>query len=187
MTMTRIEVKKITDLDTLAGRSGGLRDFPKFMTAVEGAPSGDTVVLDWSGIEIVTASYLGATFGTLLRMAMSGGLDRYFVMTGLNKAGLDELKLVVEVQNLVALVGDLDQDGSLHNVESLGILDPAYVEPLHAVQKAKTASAMSLYERARSRTKIGKTGWINRLSNLHRLRLVRKQRIGREYVFEAVG
>jgi hypothetical protein len=85
------------------------------------------------------------------------------------------------------LVGDLDKDGSLHNVESLGILDPAYVETLHAVQKAKTTSAMNLYEGARTRPKIGKTGWINRLSNLHRLRLIRKQRIGREYVFEAVS
>jgi hypothetical protein len=187
MTMNRIGVKKLTGLDTLAGKSGGLRDFPKFMAEIEETPSGDTVILDWTGIEVVTASYLGATFGTFLRMAMAGDLDRYFVMVGLNKAGIDELKLVVEVQKLVALVGELNKDGSVHNVESLGFLDPAYAETLQAVQKAKTASAMSLYERARNHTRIGKTAWINRLSNLHRLRLVRKQRIGREYVFEAVS
>ena len=186
--MTRIEVKNLTGHDMLAGKSGGLRDLPKFMAAVEEALSGDTVVLDWSGIEIVTASYLGATFGTLLRMAMSGDLDRYFVMTGLNKAGLDELKLVIEVQKLIALVGDLHKDGSLHNVQSIGMLDPAYAETLQVVQKVKTASATNLYRRApNSGTRIGKTAWINRLSNLHRLRLVRKQRVGRQYIFEAVS
>ena len=186
--MTRIEVKTLTGLDTLAGKSGGLRDFPKFMAAIEETPSSDTIVLDWSGIEIVTASYLGATFGTLLRMAVSGDLDRYFVMTSLNKSGLDELKLVLEVQRQIALVGDLNKDGSLHNVHSIGVLDPAYAETLLAVQKVKTASAMNLYQHApHTRTRIGKTAWINRLSNLHRMRLVRKQRIGREYVFEAVS
>jgi hypothetical protein len=181
-------VKALTGLDTLAGKSGGLRDFPKFMVAIEETPSGETIVLDWSGIEIVTASYLGATFGALLRMAMSGDLDRYFVMTGLNKTGLDELRLVIEVQGVIALVGDLNKDGSLQNVQSVGILDPAYAETLQVVQKVKTASAMNLYQRApHTRTRIGKTAWINRLSNLHRMRLVRKQRIGREYIFEAVS
>jgi hypothetical protein len=158
------------------------------MAAIEETPAGDTIVLDWSGIEIVTASYLGATFGALLRMAVSGDLDRYFVITGMNKSGLDELKLVIEVQKQIALVADLNKDGSLHNVHSIGALDPAYAETLQVVQKLKTASAMNLYQDApRTRTRIGKTAWINRLSNLHRMRLLRKQRIGREYVFEAVS
>jgi hypothetical protein len=185
--MTRIRIRQLTGLDTLAGKSGGLRDFPKFLAAIEQTPSGDTVVLDWSEIEIVTASYLGATFGTLLRMAMAGDLDRYFVVTGLNKNGLDELKLVIDVQKLIALVGDLESDGSLRNVHSLGSLDQAYAETLQAVQKVKTASALDLYKRANTRTRIGKTAWINRLSNLHRLRLVRKLRVGRQYVFESVN
>jgi len=185
--MTRIAVRRLTGFDTLVGKSGGLRDFPKFMAAVEEAPSGDTVVLDWSGIEVVTASYLAATFGTVLRMAMAGDLDRYFVVVGLNKAGVDELTLVVKVQGLVALVGNLDKDGSVHDVCPLGSLDRSYAETLNAVQKAKTASAIDLYERFRTRTRIGKTAWINRLSNLHRLRLIRKQRIGRQYVFETVS
>jgi hypothetical protein len=185
--MTRIRIRQLTGLDTLAGKSGGLRDFPKFLAAIEQMPSGDTVVLDWSGIEIVTASYLGATYGTLLRMAMAGDLDRYFVVTGLNKNGLDELKLVIDVQKLIALVGDSEEDGSLHNVHFLGSLDPAYAETLQAVQKIKTASALDLYKRAQTRTRIGKTAWINRLSNLHRLRLVRKLRVGRQYMFESVN
>jgi hypothetical protein len=187
MPMTRIKVRQLTGLNILAGKSGGLRDFPKFLAAIEQAPSGDTVVLDWSGIEIVTASYLGATFGALLRMAMAGDLDRYFVVTGLNKNGLDELKLVIDVQNLIALVGESEADGSLRNVQSLGTLDPAYAETFQAVQKVKAASALDLYKLAQARTRIGKTAWINRLSNLHRLRLVRKLRVGRQYVFESLS
>ncbi len=186
--MIRINVREITGLDTLAGKVGGLRDFPKFVAALEETPSGSTVFLDWSGVEISTASYLGTTFVPLLRMAMAGELDRYFVVCGMNKTCLDEFKLVLELQGLVALVGNLGRDGLVHNVQVLGTLDLAYTKTLDAVQHVNLATASQLHKRdAQTHTRIGKTAWINRLSKLHRLRLVRKQRIGREYVFQTVS
>ncbi len=183
--MTRIKIREVTGQDILAGKSDGLRDYPKIMSAVEETTSGDTVVLDWSGVEIATASYFGATFVPLLRMAMAGQLDRYFIVTGLNRTCLDELKLVLELQGLVALTGEWKENG-IRNAEVLGRLDPAYADTLNAVQRAQAASATELFKK-HTRTPIGKTGWINRLSNLHRLRLVRKERVGREYVFQALA
>jgi len=183
--MTRIRIREVTGQDILAGKSHGLRDYPKLLSAIEGTGAGDIVVLDWSDIELATASYFGATFVPLLRLAIEGQLDRYFVLTGLNQTSLDELKLVLENQGLVTLIGDWKEDG-VHNAGALGRLDPPYAETLQAVQRVEAASATELFKK-HTRTRIGKTGWINRLSNLHRLRLVRKQRVGREYVFQALS
>lgn len=184
--MTRIRIREVTGQDILAGKSNGLRDYPKVLSAVEETGAGDIVVLDWSGVELATASYFGATFVPLLRLAIEGQLDRYFVLTGLNQTSLDELKLVLENQGMVTLIGDW-KEGGVRNAGALGRLDPAYAETLQAVQRVEGASATELFKKHTARTRIGKTGWINRLSNLHRLRLVRKQRVGREYVFQALS
>jgi hypothetical protein len=183
----RINVRQITGLDTLIGKIGGTRDFPIFMEAVSATPEGSTVIFDWSAIEIATASYFGSTVLPLLRMSTTGGMDRYFLHVGLNQNCLDELKLVVEFQNLVVLVGDAGRGDSIRNVRVLGKLERVYSETLAAIKASQTASATTLHkERQGKSANIGKTGWANRLSYLFRLRLVKKQRVGRELVFQPV-
>ena len=184
--MTRIAILEVTGKDILAGKSGGLRDFPKILDAVERTPQGDTVVLDWDGVEIATASYFGATLIALLRMAMTGELDRYFIVANLNQTGIDELKLVLELQGLVVLVGEGKRE-HLRNIQVLGNLETPYRSTLEAVAQRADASATDLHGAQRGRNAIGKTGWINRLAYLHRLRLVRKERVGREYRFYALS
>jgi len=184
--MTRIAVREVTGREILAGKSDGLRDFPKLLDAVEQTPPGDTVVLDWGGIEIATASYFGTTLVALIRMAMALELDRYFIVANLNKTCLDELKLVLEFQGLVVLAGEWDR-GQVRKVQVLGLLEAPYASTLEAVQKLVSTSATELYSAQRGKSAIGKTGWINRLSNLHRLRLIRKERVGREYKFQALN
>jgi hypothetical protein len=177
-----IDVRTLTGLDTLAGKSGGLRDFPKFIAALEEAPDGTVISFGWDRVELATASYFGATVVPLLRMIIGGELDRYIVLTGLNRTCMDELKLVLELQNLVVLVVP---GKTSRKIEALGGLDPAYRQTLEAVQRRKSASATNLYASDSGAT-IGKTAWINRLTNLHRLRLLKKQKVGREFVYEAV-
>lgn len=186
--MKRIKVRDITGLNTLAGRSSGSRDFPKLLAAVEDSPEGSTVIVDWTGVEIATASYFGATFVRLLRMTMTGDVDRYVILRGLNPTCLDELKLALELPRLVALLGDVNDDGSIRSVRLVGSLESSYVEAFGEVQRLKAVSASELHKRQdRMRGPIGKTGWINRLSNLHKLRLVRKERVGREFLFKTVS
>jgi hypothetical protein len=186
-TDVRISVRQITGLDTLIGKTGGTRDFPKFMEAVSTKPDGSTVIFDWSAIEIATASYFGSTVLPLLRMSTTGGMDRYFLHVGLNQNCLDELRLVAEYQNLVVLVGDVRSGDSIRNISVLGKLEPVYSETLAAIKASRTASAGTLYrEQPTKCAKIGKTGWANRLSHLFRLRLVKRHRVGRELVFQPV-
>lgn len=184
--MTRIAVLAVTGREILAGKSDGMRDFSKILDAVEETPPGETIVLDWEGIEIATASYFGATLAALLRMAMAGELDRYFIVTNLNRTCLDELKLVLEFQGLVVLLGEW-KGRHIQKVQVLGTLESPYAATLEAVQKLVCASATELHQGQHGGAVIGKTGWINRLSNLHRLRLIRKERVGREYKFHALN
>jgi hypothetical protein len=125
-----LSVSELTGLDTLVGKVGGLRDFPKFMSAIEATPEGSTVVLDWSNIELATASYFGATIVSLIRMSKLGELDRYFVLVGLNQTSLDELKLAIDVHDAVALLGNLDRNGAVREMRVLGKLEAPYTETL---------------------------------------------------------
>jgi hypothetical protein len=184
--MTRIAVREVTGREILAGKSDGLRDFPKFLDAVEQTPPGDTVVLDWDGVEIATASYFGATVVALLRIAMTTELDRYFIVANLNKTCLEELKLVLDFQGLVILAGEW-KGGHLKKLQILGTLEAPYVTTLEAIGKLESASATELHTTQHVGAAIGKTGWINRLSHLHKLRLIRKERVGREYKFHALS
>ena len=185
--MIRIDAHKVTGLDTLVGKIGGIRDFPKFMSAVAEAPDGSTVALDWSGIDLATASYFGSAVLPIIRMTMMGDLDRYFVFVGVNQTSLDELKLVLEFNELVVLLGDLDRSGGVRNLRVLGKLESPYAETLTAIQEVESTSASALYKQQhRTGTRIGKTGWVNRLSHLYRLRLLKKHKVGRELVFETV-
>jgi hypothetical protein len=187
--MNVIDICKITGSNTLAGKSAGQRDLPRMMAAIQETPDESSIILDWSGVEIATSSYFGTTVVPLLRMSMTGGLDRYFILTGLNSTCVDELKLVLESQELVALYGRRTRVGGIENLVVLGNLAPAHAETLAALRDTNGVSASDLHKRAaRDHGRgIGKTGWINRLSNLHRLRLVRKHKTGRETVFEAIS
>ena len=185
--VTTISVTELIGLDTLAGKVGALRDFPKFLSAIEATPEASTVVLDWSGIELATASYFAATVVSLIRMSKLGELDRYFVLVGLNQTSLDELKLAIDVHDVMVLLGKLDRNGSPVDLRVFGKLETPYAETLEAVMSAQSASAGTLHdEQHRGKTRIGKTGWANRLSYLHSLRLLKKRKVGRELVFEAL-
>lgn len=183
--MIRIGVREVTGSEILAGKSDGMRDFPKLFNAVEQTSAGDTVVLDWDGIEIATASYFGATLIALLRMAVAGELDRYFIAANLNRTGLEELKLVLDLQGLVVITGEW-KAGRLRKAQILGVLEAPYISTLEEIGQREVTSATELHAAQRSETAIGKTGWINRLAYLHRLRLIRKERVGREYKFYAL-
>jgi hypothetical protein len=184
--MDRIKVREVTGSNTLAGRSAGLRDLPKLLAAVRRTPDGGTIVLDWGDIEIATASYLGSTFLALLRMSISGDLDRYFIVAGMNASCLDELCLVLELQGHAVLVGEVGRGGKIRDLHIVGKIDAAQVSTFAEVAKSDALTASELYERNRSAAQpgIGKTGWINRLNGLYRERLVRRARVGREFAFQ---
>jgi hypothetical protein len=84
------------------------------------------------------------------------------------------------------LLGDW-KGGHIRNVQVLGTLESPYVTTLEAVAETRVRIGDGAASGEHGGAVIGKTGWINRLSNLHRLRLIRKERVGREYKFHALS
>jgi hypothetical protein len=183
--MRTIDVHKMTDSEMLIGRGGGRRDFPKFVEATFAALEGETVLWDWSGIRVATASYFAAAFVPVMKMLVSGGLDKYFVLHGLNINCEDELKFVLESEGLVTLVADEVKGGRVLSARPLGKLDSVHAETLNRVVRKPGISAKRLYAESisKGRTKIGMTAWINRLVSLYRLRLIKRKRVGRQFTY----
>src|SRR5690348_10892251 len=170
--VTRIDVHTLTANDILAGKTAALHDLPKFMAAITAAPEKSTIILDWAHIQLVTSSYFAGTLIAILRLAIGGALDKYFINTGLNQSSTEELRLVLGVEKLAVLTGSLASDGSVRDVSILGLIDPVYAETFAVVTRPGRRTASELHAKSVGRGRIGKTGWINRLSFLHRLRLI---------------
>src|ERR1700683_1144518 len=92
--LRHVNVRQLTGSDTLIGKTDGQRDASKFVNLVFGDDREESLLWDWSGIEVATASYFATTIIPLMRMITSGELAKYFLFAGLNKNCLDEFALV---------------------------------------------------------------------------------------------
>src|SRR5205823_74443 len=95
-----------TGSDTLIGKTNGQRDMPKFLSSAFQNHNEETIIWDWNEIEIATASYFATTVVPLLRTVVSGELEKYFVFTRMNQNCLDELKLVLDAEELVVILAE---------------------------------------------------------------------------------
>jgi hypothetical protein len=182
--LRRVSVRQLTGSDTLVGKTDGQRDAPKFVNLVFGDDREETLLWDWSGIEVATASYFATTITPLMRMITSGELAKYFLFTRLNKNCLDELSLVLNAEGLVAMMVHMKGE-KVASVDLVGKLDPVYANTFREVIRRGAISAAELFKHSqhRGKSQIGKTAWVNRLTGLNRLRLLRKEKVGREFVF----
>jgi hypothetical protein len=182
--MRRINVARVVKSRFLAGSELGRSHLPLFVAAALAGSRGESLIWDWSGVELATASYYASAFVPLLRMAVSGEVEMYPIVTGLNPASLEELRLVLDGEGLPLFVGKLRRGNRVGSVELVGRLEAPYENTLSEVRRRKKVSANDLYGSAGRRSTIGKTAWINRLVALNRLRLVRRKRVGRGFVYE---
>jgi hypothetical protein len=185
-TLRRIGVRQLTGSDTLLGKTDGQRDAPKFVNLVLGDDREESLLWDWTGIQVATASYFATTLIPLMKMITSGELAKYFLLTGLNKNCLDELSLVLNAEGLVAMVVKMRSE-KVASVDLVGKLDAVYTSTFKEVLRHGAISAAKLFKESQQRGKsqIGKTAWVNRLTGLNRLRLLRKEKVGREFIFHA--
>jgi hypothetical protein len=181
--MRTINLKAIAKTDELVGQALAKEHFPVLAAAgMSGAP-GDTILWDWSSIDIVTASYVAGAVVPLIRQSGSGKSERYLIFAGLNKHCLEELEFVLKAEKVAVLVAL-----SVKNIQSatvIGYLDPVYGDTLAEILKRRSVSASVLHEAQGTNGTIGLTGWIKRLTTLNELGLVRRRKVGREYIYEA--
>ncbi|MGD0923257.1 MAG: hypothetical protein ABSA70_16060 [Terriglobia bacterium] len=183
--MRTIDVGKITNSDMLIGSGRGRSDFPRFVEAAFVALEPETILWDWSNVRVATASYFAAAFVPVMRMLSAAELEKYFVLFGLNENCKDELEFVLETEGLAVFFAENMRDGRILSARPIGKLDSVHAQTLDRVIRRSGISAKRLYADSAGgkKAKVGKTAWINRLVALHKLRLITRKRVGKEYIY----
>lgn len=183
--MRTIDVGKLSNSEMLIGRGQGQRDLPRFIEAAFAVAGAETILWDWSGIQIATASYFAAAFVPVMKMLISGDMEKYFVLAGLNENCRDELQFVLETEGLAIFLTEELKSGHIRSARPIGKLESPYAETLDRVIHHPGVSAKALLTAsARARKgSIGQTAWINRLTALHNLRLITRKKVGKEYTY----
>lgn len=161
-----------------------------------------TIVLDFAGIEMTNGSYLR---GTLLWLQAAGiaaaeleegarrppegiePLNVFPVATNLSADVSEELDIALRAERLPYLVGRVSEVDRIVDLVRVGHLDPALDATLTALAAEKRATAGDLCSRYPQKPEIKPPAWSNRLSELYRLRLARREREGRQWIYTALS
>ena len=167
----------------LQGRSLGRKHYARLCELLSDAPPGEIVLLDFSGVELVTGSWINAMLVPLLRWVADERTDFYPIICNARKEWLEELQLVAGFNQLCYLVAS----GRLppRTATLAGSLDPAQRKTLEAVLASGEITGAEL-KRQLPNENIEATAWNNRLRDLHDMRLLRREKRGREQVYSPV-
>ena len=153
-----------------------------------GLVPGDCVGLDFNKVESVTASWLKRVFNPFFADPASEegfGLELSPVLLNVATGDLkEEFADYLEGKGRV-LISAVEADGALRLSKVLGRMDQAATETFRELCALKESTAQQLYERYPDRT-TNQTAWNNRLVQLVELRLARRRREGRHWIYQPV-
>lgn len=162
--------------------------------------SATIAVFDFAAVETVNASYLRATALWFLRAGMAfvnleetgarpegGGIPPLNVIpvaANVSHEVMDDLTTLLASAAVPLLLVERADGPSAGRC--LGSLDLALRKTLTALAKMRSATATMLCEQFPERPAIKPPAWSNRLSELYRLRLVGREREGRQWRYASV-
>lgn len=185
----RVSVKELSKgTPHVAGATNGEHHLRKIVERL--AADDETVLLDFSGIESATSSYLKAVLFAFLEDAQrreSGAQAKpaFPVLVGLSDVIREEVSQLatLAVRQFVEglkVRGDEVLVATLH-----GKLDRALEATLTALIARGAATATELHAAAGSEPAI--TAWNNRLADLYGKRLVKRRRTGKQWIYEPIA
>lgn len=167
--------------EQLTGRVLGRKHFGQVCDLLASVPKGSTVCFDFSGVKLVTGSWLNAMVVPFWRSTADDHTNLFPILCNASADWLDELRLVAEWNHQCYLVGS-GRRKPPRRALLIGSLDPAQRTCLDAVAEAGEVTGAAL-ERERPDEKIGATAWNNRLKDLFQKRLIQREKRGREQVY----
>jgi hypothetical protein len=167
----------------LQGKLSGKKAFGRLCELLSAVPPGSPVYLDFTGVELVTGSWINACFVPLLNWAADERNDLFPVICKAEKTWVEELALVAEWTHRCFLLAE----GAIppRRAVLVGPLDPGQRATLEALLKLEEATGAKL-EREKPEEEVKATAWNNRLRDLFEKRLLRRERRGREQVYSPV-
>lgn len=185
----RLPLRTLTNgTSHLAGATAGEQ---LFQTVLERLQFEDEIVLlDFSGIESATASYLKALLFAFLgesqgRQIVANWKPAFPVLVCLPEVVREEVSVLAslaarQIVEGLQVRGDEVLVGVLH-----GKLDPALENTLSVLVSRGAATATELHTAAGSEPAI--TAWNNRLADLYGKRLVKRRRVGKQWIYEPIA
>jgi hypothetical protein len=175
-------------LDLMRGQtvlSGAIQGRLLLSALIAATPSAGTptlAYLDFTGIEVATASFLRDSVIAFRDYARQALPNIYPVVANLGAAVAEELDFFVRARGDVLLTCDLDTKGDVVTSRLVGDLDPAQRATFDIVREVGSISAPELAARFADQN-IGATAWNNRLSALASKGLLIERRQGKSKSF----
>ena len=169
----------------LSGAVTGRRLLSALIAATPSAAAPTCSFLDFSGIEVATASFLRESVIAFRDYARQSLPNIYPAVANLNPVVAEELDFYVRSRGDALWGGDLDSEGKVIAARLIGDLDPAQRATFNAVLEFGQISAPELATRFKDE-RIGTTAWNNRLSALASRGLLVEQRLGKSKSFSSL-
>jgi hypothetical protein len=166
----------------LSGAIPGRRLLSALIAATPSADAPTLAFLDFTGVEVATASFLRESVIAFRDYARQALPNIYPVVANLPAAVAEELDFFVRARGDVLLSCDLDSKGDVVTARLVGDLDPAQRATFDVVREVGAISAPELAARFADQH-IGATAWNNRLSALASKGLLIERRQGKSKSF----
>jgi hypothetical protein len=168
---------------SLQGRILGAKHFATICGQLVDVPPGTMVVLDFTGVDYVTGSWLNAMMVPFFDWAGHPERDFFPVLRNVKGEWLDEVYLVANWNQQCYLIAD---DGEIppKRARLMGHLEATQRSTLQVVLGTKRVTGAELARKAKER--IGPTAWNNRLRDLYLKRLIAREKNGRKQWYYSI-
>jgi hypothetical protein len=183
----RISFRALAGIDVLAGAESGRKLLAKLVEQTGREPqSPETLFLDFSGIEVATASFLRESVLLFRDAVRSRRSNFYPVIANANDLIAEELRLLCSSRGEVIMLCNLSDDGKVLNSYLAGELDPKQRFTFNLVQERGETDAAELMREHGEGEGVRQTAWNNRLATLAGLGLVVEVSEGRAKRYKPV-
>lgn len=169
----------------LQGKPAGRRDFATICGHLAEAESGSIVLLDFSGVESVNASWLNMAIAPLIRWCSESQNEFFPVLANYPTKDLDELELVAEKnQQCYAVTAGTAEPPTV--IQLVGRLEPSLYTTIVKLAELGEATGAQL-SREVPEEGVLPTAWNNRLRDLNEMRLLLRRKEGRQQVYRLLA
>ena len=172
---------KLQDLEeSLQGRISGMRHLTDVCVKMTDVPPGTIFLLDFTGIQYVTGSWINSMIVPLFKWAAQNENDLFPILYNVKNEWLDDFRLIANWNHQCYLVTKSDAFPP-QQAHLVGFLEPAQNTSFIVVQTGGGVTGAQLQRNLQGN--ISATAWNNRLKELYLKRLIRREKRGRQQVY----
>lgn len=183
-----IQVPKLADgREVLAGRALGRKALGQLISREVSTSVPTLQFLDFRSCALVTGSFLAEFLLGYSKSVRARSSNIYPVTVMIDDVSLQELELLANNTGEVFPICSDVTSGRMKAFRYVGPLDSAHAETIERVEHLGVASAKYLAESSTANTRIGVTGWHNRLAALSRKGLLIEETSGRQKIYRSLA